>query len=458
MDLFDLMHNEEKAAPLAERMRPEKMEDFVGQKHLLSEGSMLRRAIKMDNLGSCIFYGPPGSGKSTLANIIANTTKGNFVRLNAVSAGVADVKRVQEEAQNALKMYGKRTYLLLDECHRFNKAQSDSLLPSVEKGTLILIGSTTENPYVSMTAAIVSRCRVFRFERLTEEEIAGALKKALADTEKGLGKYKTHFEKGALEHIVFTAGGDLRTAYNALEMAVLTTPPDKGGVIVVTKKDAEECVQKKALSVDDSLYYDLLSAFCKSLRGSDPDAALYYAERLISGGCDPLLVARRLVVHSAEDVGLADPNALVVATNALLAYEKLGLPEGRIPLASAIIYVCEAPKSNAVVNALSAADRDAEITRDDAVPPYLKDVSYASKEDKAQAKKYLYPHDFGGYVRQKYLPDSLSGHVYYRPTENGFEREIRAFRKEKEERMAAVEHTYENDPPKTTYHHKEKPE
>ncbi|MBE7091509.1 MAG: replication-associated recombination protein A [Clostridiales bacterium] len=432
MDLFDFMHKSEAATPLAERMRPTTLKEFVGQSHLISPTSMLSRAIMMDRLGSCIFWGPPGCGKTTLANVIANSTQGNFAKLNAVSSGVADVKKVVEEAENNLKMFGKKTYLLLDECHRFNKAQSDSLLPAVEKGTIIFIGSTTENPYASMTGAIVSRCRVFRFERLTGQEIKGALQKALKDEKKGLGNYTVEMEDAALNHIVFTAGGDLRSAYGALEMAVLTTPPDKDGVIRVTLRDAEESSQKKALSVDETLYYDVLSAFCKSLRGSDSNAALYYAQRLVEGGCDPLLVARRLLVHSAEDVGMADPQALVVAQSAYAAFEKLGLPEGMIPLSAAIIYVCEAPKSNAVVNAMYAAKEDAQKTRDDGIPMYLRDVSYKSKEEKKEKNNYKYPHNYGGYVRQQYLPDSLKDRQYYQPTDNGFEAKIKAFRKEKE--------------------------
>lgn len=440
MDLFDFMHHDTtQTTPLAERMRPTTVKEFCGQSHLISPTSMLFRAISLDRLGSCIFWGPPGCGKTTLANIIANTTKGNFVKLNAVSAGVADVKRVQEEAEQNLRMYGQKTYLLLDECHRFNKTQSDSLLPAVEKGTLVLIGSTTENPYASMTAAIVSRCRVFKFERLTAEDIQSALLRALKDEKRGLGKYRTEFEKGALEHIVFTSGGDLRTAYNALEMAVLTTPPREDGVIFVTQADAEQSVQKKSLSVDESLYYDILSAFCKSLRGSDSNAALYYAQRLISGGCDPMLVARRLVVHSAEDVGLADPQALVVAQSAMTVLQQIGLPEGMIPLSEAIIYVCEAPKSNSVVNAMYAAKADAETSRDDAIPLYLRDVSYKGKEDKAERANYKYPHDYGGYVRQQYLPDSLKNRNYYVPSQNGFEAQISAFQKEKEALFLARE-------------------
>ena len=431
MDLFDFNGNEEKAKPLAERMRASTLDAFVGQKHIVAEGSLLRRAIALDRLGSCIFWGPPGCGKTTLANIIAATTRGAFVRLNAVNAGVADVKKAVEEAREELKLRNRRTYLLLDECHRFNKTQSDALLPAIEQGTIIFIGSTTENPYASMTPAIVSRCRVFEFKRLTQEEIEGALQRALADARKGLGMYAAKVEDAALKHIAAMAGGDLRTAYNALELAVLTTPPQADGSICVTLSDAEQSIQKKALSYNEDLYYDILSAFCKSLRGSDADAALYYAFRLIEGGCDPMLVLRRLIVHAAEDVGMADPNALVVAASALTAFEKLGAPEGLIPLSEAIIYVCEAEKSNAVICAMDAAREDAVRTRDDAIPAHLRDVSYGSREMKAARAKYLYPHDFGGWVEQQYLPDALKGRVYYTPTENGFEEVVRKTRTRK---------------------------
>ncbi len=430
MDLFDWNGNEQRAKPLAERMRAETPEEFVGQRHLVAEGSLLRRAIALDRLGSCIFWGPPGCGKTTLANVIAVQTKARFIRLNAVNAGVADVKKAVEDAREALKLHNRRTYLMLDECHRFNKAQSDSLLPAIEQGTIVFIGSTTENPYASMTPALVSRCRIFEFYPLREEEIRGALVRALTD-QRGLGEYATDVSAEALDHIAGTAGGDLRTAYNALELAVLTTPPQADGTIRVTLADAEQSIQRKALSYNEDLYYDLLSAFCKSLRGSDPDAALYYAMRLIEGGCDPLLVLRRLVVHAAEDVGMADPNALVVATSALTAFRNLGSPEGLLPLSEAIVYVCEAEKSGAVKDAMQAAARDARETRDDNVPAYLRDVSYGSREQKAARGQYLYPHDFGGWVKQQYLPDSLKDRVYYTPTENGYERQVRQTRRRK---------------------------
>ena len=431
MDLFDFNRNEETAKPLAERMRANSLDEFIGQKHIVAEGSLLRRAIATDRLGSCIFWGPPGCGKTTLANIIALRTNGEFVKLNAVNAGVADVKKAVEQARDNLKLYNKRTYLLLDECHRFNKTQSDSLLPAIEQGTIIFIGSTTENPYASMTPAIVSRCRVFEFKHLTKEDIIGALQAAVKNRHKGLGKKNIKIDEDAIEHIAVMAAGDLRSAYNALELAALTTNPDGEGNVHVTLADAEQSIQRKALSYNESTYYDFLSAFCKSLRGSDANAALYYAMRLIEGGCDPMLIARRLVVHSAEDVGMADPNALQIATSAMYALEKIGYPEARIPLAQAIIYVCEAEKSNSVVEAMYAAVADARDTRDDNVPPHLKDVSKASPEDKANRLLYKYPHDYGGYVEQQYLPDSLKDKIYYTPGNNGYENEVKEIRKRK---------------------------
>ena len=431
MDLFDLNNNENDAKPLAEKMRPNNLDEFIGQGHIVAEGSLLRRAIKLDRLGSCIFWGPPGCGKTTLAHIIAQTTHGNFVKLNAVQSGVADVKKAVEDARNALKLYGKKTYLLLDECHRFNKTQSDSLLPAIEQGTILFIGSTTENPYASMTPAIVSRCRVFEFRRLSEEEIAGALRAALV-SRKGLAAYRARVDEDAVLHIARTAAGDLRTAYNALELAVLTTPPASDGSIYVTLSDAEQSIQRKALSYNEDTYYDFLSAFCKSLRGSDSDAALYYAFRLIEGGCDPMLILRRLVVHASEDVGMADPNALVVAASAMVAFEHLGAPEGLIPMSNAIVYVCEAEKSNSVILAMDAAKRAAREVRDDNVPPYLKDSSYGDRAAKAAGAAYKYPHNYeGGWVGQQYLPDSLKDEVFYRPQGRGYEKTVAETRRRK---------------------------
>ncbi len=421
MDLFDTLRDGAGIKPLAERMRANTLKEFLGQEHIVSETSLLNRAIKLDRLGSCIFWGPPGSGKSTLANIIANGTDGNVVRLNAVNSGVSDVKAAVDQAKSNYKLYGKKTYLLLDECHRFSKTQSDSLLPAIERGDIIFIGSTTENPYASMTPAIVSRCRVFELKRLSEENIMTALRRALQDKTRGLGNYRTNVDEDALCHFARMSAGDLRVALNALELAVLTTPPSETGEIHVTLKDAEESIQQKALSYDEQMYYDMLSAFCKSLRGSDANAALYYMERLVQGGCDPLLLARRLVVHASEDVGMADPQALVIAVSAMTALEKIGLPEGLIPLGNAIIYVCMAEKSNSTVIALDLAKEDALRVKDDAVPSHLKNAVYGSKEDKENSRKYKYPHDYGGYVVQQYLPDGLKDRVYYVPKDNGYE-------------------------------------
>ena len=431
MDLFDLANENKKTVPLAERMRARTLSEFLGQEHIVSETGLLRRAIKMDRLGSCIFWGPQGCGKTTLANVIANNTDGNFVKLNAVSAGVADVKRVVEEARANAKMYGKKTYLLLDECHRFSKTQSDSLLPSIEAGDVIFIGSTTENPYAAMTPAIVSRCRVFELKRLSEENIIRALKNAVTDKERGLGNMNVTADDDAIEHIARISAGDLRVAYNALELAALTTPPQKDGSVRITLKDAEESIQRKALSFDEQMYYDMLSAFCKSLRGSDANAALYYMQRLIQGGCDPLLIARRTIAHSSEDVGMADPQAMIMATNAYLAVERMGVPEGLLPLSEAIIYVCEAEKSNSVVMAMDAAAEDAKNVKDDNVPPWVKNAVYGSKEDKAMARQYKYPHDYGGYCEQQYLPDSLKDKIYYVPSDHGYEKTVKEIRKRK---------------------------
>lgn len=427
MDLFEYANQQNDGLkPLAERMRPQTLNEFIGQEHIVGEGSLLRRAIAADRLGSCIFYGPPGTGKTTLANIIAKNTNSHFEILNAVSSGVADAKRVIEEAKNRLMMYGKKTYLLLDECHRWNKAQSDSVLSAIEQGYIVFIGSTTENPYVSMTKAIVSRCRLFEFHSLTDKDVLKALNRAIND-KRGLLDMNVVAEEGALEHLAWASGGDVRTALNALELAAVTTSASADGAIHITKEIAEQSIQKRVLSISDDNYYDMLSAFCKSLRGSDSNAGLYWAMRLIDAGCDPLLIFRRIIAHSAEDVGMANPNALVVATSALTAYEKIGMPEGTLPLAEAIICVCESEKSNSVVIARDEAERAVQTVKKEAVPMYLRDVNY--KQEKISG--YKYPHDYGGYVEQQYLPDDLKDAKFYVPSDHGYEKVV----KERQERL-----------------------
>lgn len=427
MDLFEYANQQNDGLkPLAERMRPQTLNEFIGQEHIVGEGSLLRRAIAADRLGSCIFYGPPGTGKTTLANIIAKNTNSHFEILNAVSSGVADAKRVIEEAKNRLMMYGKKTYLLLDECHRWNKAQSDSVLSAIEQGYIVFIGSTTENPYVSMTKAIVSRCRLFEFHSLTDKDVLKALNRAIND-KRGLFDMNVVAEEGALEHLAWASGGDVRTALNALELAAVTTSASADGAIHITKEIAAQSIQKRVLSISDDNYYDMLSAFCKSLRGSDSNAGLYWAMRLIDAGCDPLLIFRRIIAHSAEDVGMANPNALVVATSALTAYEKIGMPEGTLPLAEAIICVCESEKSNSVVIARDEAERAVQTVKKEDVPMYLRDVNY--KQEKISG--YKYPHDYGGYVEQQYLPDDLKDAKFYVPSDHGYENVV----KERQERL-----------------------
>lgn len=427
MDLFEYANQQNDGLkPLAERMRPQTLNEFIGQEHIVGEGSLLRRAIAAGRLGSCIFYGPPGTGKTTLANIIAKNTNSHFEILNAVSSGVADAKRVIEEAKNRLMMYGKKTYLLLDECHRWNKAQSDSVLSAIEQGYIVFIGSTTENPYVSMTKAIVSRCRLFEFRSLTDKDVLKALNRAIND-KRGLLDMNVVAEEGALEHLAWASGGDVRTALNALELAAVTTSASADGAIHITKEIAAQSIQKRVLSISDDNYYDMLSAFCKSLRGSDSNAGLYWAMRLIDAGCDPLLIFRRIIAHSAEDVGMANPNALVVATSALTAYEKIGMPEGTLPLTEAIICVCESEKSNSVVIARDEAERAVQTVKKEAVPMYLRDVNY--KQEKISG--YKYPHDYGGYVEQQYLPDDLKDAKFYVPSDHGYEKVV----KERQERL-----------------------
>lgn len=422
MTLFDL--NNAKNQPLAERMRPRMLEDFIGQEHIVGKGKLLRRAIEVDQLTSSIFYGPPGSGKTTLAYIIAQLTKASFVRMNAVTSGVAELREVLKAADDRRMLYGQATYLLLDECHRWNKAQSDSILPAIEDGLIRFIGSTTENPMISMTPAIVSRCRLFAFRPLKDTDIETALRRAIADTEYGVGMLHVQVDESALRHWVRSASGDVRMALNALELASLTTPT-QGDVIHITQEIAEDSIQQPLIKVDDNLFYDMLSAFCKSLRGSDSDAALLWFSRLLYAGADPRLLSRRIIAHASEDVGLANPMAMLQAVAAAQALEFIGMPEARLPLTQAIIAVCESPKSNSVVSAMVAALADAQMGQLGAVPEYLRDSSYGGHERINDTTGYLYPHDFEGHwVAQNYMPQGFEDTVYYRPGTLGFEQGI----------------------------------
>lgn len=417
---------EQNQAPLADRMRPRTLDEFIGQRHLVGEGRLLRRAIEADRLTSSIFYGPPGCGKTTLASIIARATSAAFVQLNAVTSGVADVRDVLKAAKERRMLTGQATYLLLDECHRWSKAQSDSILPAIEGGTIRFIGSTTENPMAAMTPAIVSRCRVFQFFPLTEADVMSAMGRALADPERGFGKLAVDMAPEAMRHIAHVANGDVRMALGAVELAVLTTPAGADGKIHVDLAVAEESIQKPMLRCDESLYYDMLSAFCKSLRGSDSDAALAWFARLLYAGVDPRLIMRRVLAHASEDVGMANPIAMLQAAAAAQDLEFMGMPEARLPMAQAIIAVCESPKSNSVSAAVDAAMADAAKGGFGPVPLHLRDTHYAGSDRLGSGKGYLYPHDFPGHwVRQEYMPPEVRGRTYYHPTEMGHEDVIR---------------------------------
>ena len=419
------LYEREAEAPLADRMRPRTLDEFIGQAHLIGAGRLLRRAIEADRLTSSIFFGPPGCGKTTLASIIARATKANFVQLNAVTSGVADVREVLKTAQERRTLYGQPTYLLLDECHRWSKAQSDSILPAIERGIIRFIGSTTENPMIAMTPAIVSRCRVFQFQPLTDGHVITAMRRALADSERGYGALNIHMDDAALRHIARIANGDTRAALGAVELAVLTTPAGEDGVIHIGMAVAEESIQKPMMRCDESLFYDMLSAFCKSLRGSDSDAALAWFARLIYAGVDPRIITRRIIAHASEDVGLANPTAMLQAQAAAADLEMLGMPEARLPIAQAIIAVCESPKSNAVSAAVDAAFADAQKGGFGAVPVHLRDTHYQGHERIGSGEGYKYPHDFPNHwVRQEYMPPEVRGKKYYHPTEMGHEATI----------------------------------
>ncbi|MBM7556295.1 replication-associated recombination protein A [Halanaerobacter jeridensis] len=434
MDLFTQANNQDgdnnnHSKPLAARMRPQTLDEFMGQEKIVGEGKLLRRAIQADRLQSVIFYGPPGTGKTTLAEIIANTTVAEFESLNAVTSGVKDLREVIERAKERRGMYSKATVLFIDEIHRFNKSQQDALLPAVEDGTVVLIGATTENPYFEVNSPLISRSRIFKLEKLNASQIIEVMERALENEEKGLGRYEVEISSDALEHLADVANGDARQALNALELAVLTTPTE-GGVKTVDLEVAEESIQQKAINYDQSgdNHYDTISAFVKSLRGSDPDAALYWLAKMIEAGEDPMFIARRMIVHAAEDVGNANPHALMLAVSAAEALEYVGLPEARIPLAQAAIYIASVPKSNAVVNAIDEAMEAVKSNSTSGVPSHLKDAHYSGAEDLGNGQGYKYPHSYpGNYVKQQYLPDELTAAEFYSPTNNGHEKRLKKF-------------------------------
>ena len=424
MDLFSAQAS--RRAPLADRMRPRTLDEFIGQEHIVGKGRLLRRAIETDTLTSSIFFGPPGCGKTTLASVIAAHTGAKIAKLNAVTAGVKDVRAVIEQAEKDLKLYGTPTYLLLDECHRWSKTQSDSILPALESGIVRFIGSTTENPMVSMTGAVVSRGRLFQFYPLTIQDVERAMRAAITDKERGLGTLNIRIDDDAFEHIAATANGDARSALNALELAALTTAPDEEGCIHIDAAVAAESVQKKVVNVDDEQFYNMLSAFCKSLRGGDSDAAIAWFARLVYAGVDPRVICRRLIAHASEDVGLANPQAMTQAVAAAQALELIGMPEARLSITQAIIFICESPKSNSVVMAMDAAFADAERIPDQPVPMHLRDTAYKGADKLGNGKGYKYPHDYPGHVvQQEYMPPSVKGRRYYIPGELGNEGKIR---------------------------------
>jgi len=430
MDLFDYMRTNtmKQESPLASRMRPETLDQVVGQKHIVGPGTLLYRAIKADQLGSIIFYGPPGTGKTTLAKVIAHTTKAEFCQINATVAGKKDMEEVVQKAKDTLGMYGRRTILFVDEIHRFNKSQQDYLLPFVEDGTLILIGATTENPYFEVNGALLSRSRIFELKALEKEDIMELLHRAVTDVEKGMGSYRAVLDEDAADFLADVANGDARAALNAVELGVLTTPRAEDGKIHIDLEVAQECIQKRAVRYDKDgdNHYDTISAFIKSMRGSDPDAAVYYLSRMLYAGEDIKFIARRIMIHAAEDVGMADPQALTVAVSAAQAVERIGMPEARIILAEAAIYVASAPKSNSVVMSIDEAMDAVRTEKTRPVPVHLQDKHYKGAEKLGHGAGYLYPHDFPGhYVKQQYLPDGMEGRTFYHPSDEGFEKEVK---------------------------------
>ena len=439
MDLFDYMReqNKEKESPLASRLRPTKLEEVVGQQHIIGKDKLLYRAIKADKLQSVIFYGPPGTGKTTLAKVIAKTTSAEFMQINATSAGKKDMEAVIEKAKQLQGMYGKRTILFIDEIHRFNKGQQDYLLPFVEDGTVTLIGATTENPYFEVNGALISRSIIFELKPLDKEDIKTLLHRALEDMEKGMGAYRAVADEDALEFLADVSNGDARSALNAIELGILTTERSADGLIHITLDVASECIQKRVIKYDKNgdSHYDNISAFIKSMRGSDPDAAVYYLAKMLYAGEDVTFIARRIMICASEDVGNADSNALTVAVSAAQAVERLGMPEARIVLAQAVTYVASAPKSNAAYLAVDKALSVVRESRTAPVPTYLCDAHYKGAAKLGRGIGYKYAHDYPNhYVEQQYLPDAYKDMKFYEPTENGYEQTIREyFKKIKQE-------------------------
>ena len=430
MDLFEYMRksNMEKESPLAARMRPTTLDEVVGQQHIIGKDKLLYRAIKADKLSSIIFYGPPGTGKTTLAKVIANTTSAEFTQINATVAGKKDMEEVVEKAKNTQGMYGKRTILFIDEIHRFNKGQQDYLLPFVEDGTVILIGATTENPYFEVNGALISRSVIFELKPLEKEDIKTLLKKAVYDKDKGMGAYDAEIDEDALDFLAELSGGDARHALNAIELGIMTTERGSDGKIHITVEVAQECIQKRVMRYDKDgdNHYDTVSAFIKSMRGSDPDAAVYYLARMLYAGESVTFIARRMMICASEDVGNADPQALVVAVNASLAVERVGMPEAQLILAQAASYIATAPKSNAATCAIGDAMKTVEETGNLPIPTHLQDAHYRGAAKLGHGTGYKYAHDYkNNYVEQQYLPYELNGKEFYQPSGNGYEVKIR---------------------------------
>jgi len=432
MDLFDYAKESRGAqsAPLASRMRPTKLDEILGQKHILGKDKLLYRAIKADKLSSIILYGPPGTGKTTIAKVIAGTTSADFRQINATVAGKKDMEEVVARAKDNMALTGRRTILFVDEIHRFNKGQQDYLLPFVEDGTVVLIGATTENPYFEVNSALISRSVIFELHPLEKEDIVYLIRRAVTDKEKGMGNYNVEITDEAVDFLADIVGGDARQALNAIELAVMSTDTSADGKIHIDLDVAANSIQKRVLKYDKDgdNHYDTISAFIKSMRGSDPDAAVYYLARMLYSGEDPKFIARRMVILASEDIGNADPNALNVAVSAFLAVERIGMPECRIILSEAVIYLATAPKSNRSIIAIDSAMEYVSSNKPGDIPSYLRDAHYGGAKQLGRGTGYLYPHDYpGGFVKQQYLPDSVLGENFYEPSDNGYEQKIKEY-------------------------------